>query len=429
MDSYSALVFSALWSRVFGQGVTRASLIAPAMIVMNIAAYGFQIAASRLLGPVSYGEFAALMNLLLVLTVAQLALQATTARMISADPGQTAGVLRGVFRLACLSALALGLVLLALSPLLADFLQLRHVFSAVLVAVIAVPLTLVGAQAGVLQGRRDWLPLALVYLSSGSSRLIFGVGFLFWRPETWSAMAAAAVSAWVPVLVAGWATREQVRASRRAPSVPVALVRPVLAAATGLLAYYALSNVDVIIARRVLDEHTAGQYAAGLILVKAVVFLPQFVSVVAFPSLVVAHERRRALILGLSGVAVMGALAVLAAWLLSPLVLVFVGGSAYSGVQSTLWLFAVLGTILAMLQLLMYAGLAADGRGVNVLLWVGFFALVAVGTQADGLRPLLVSVVLLDAVLLVVLIVVALRGSAATAPTTPTQVDGVTHAT
>ncbi len=62
-----------------------------------------------------------------------------------------------------------------------------------------------------------------------------------------------------------------------------------------LLAFFALSNADIVIARNVLDEHDAGLYAGGLILTKAVLFLPQFVVVIAFPSMSTIAERRRAL--------------------------------------------------------------------------------------------------------------------------------------
>ena len=46
-------------------------------------------------------------------------------------------------------------------------LRLDSLPTALLVAVAAVPLTYMGAQAGVLQGEQRWEPLALVYLSAG----------------------------------------------------------------------------------------------------------------------------------------------------------------------------------------------------------------------------------------------------------------------
>ena len=61
-------------------------VIAVAMAVMNVATYGFQMVAARALGPQEYGAFAALMNLLLVVSVMSLAVQATAARRISTEP-------------------------------------------------------------------------------------------------------------------------------------------------------------------------------------------------------------------------------------------------------------------------------------------------------------------------------------------------------
>ena len=49
-----------------------APTLAVAMGVMNVATYGFTILAARLLGPRDYGAFAALMGLLLVITVVSL---------------------------------------------------------------------------------------------------------------------------------------------------------------------------------------------------------------------------------------------------------------------------------------------------------------------------------------------------------------------
>ena len=61
-------------------------VIAVAMAIMNVATYGFQMVAARALGPQEYGAFAALMNLMLVVSVMSLAVQATAARRISTEP-------------------------------------------------------------------------------------------------------------------------------------------------------------------------------------------------------------------------------------------------------------------------------------------------------------------------------------------------------
>jgi O-antigen/teichoic acid export membrane protein len=99
-------------SRLRGPGA-----IAVAMAVMNVTTYGFTIIAARLLGPKSYGALASLLATLLVIGVLQLSLQATAARRISADPDHVAQIERTVLAVTYRASLALGLVLLGLTPL------------------------------------------------------------------------------------------------------------------------------------------------------------------------------------------------------------------------------------------------------------------------------------------------------------------------
>ena len=76
-------------SWLLGSGV-----IAVAMGVMNVATYGFTILAARLLGPSEYGALAAVMGLLMVVSVLSLGRQATGARRVAASPGGRAAVAR-----------------------------------------------------------------------------------------------------------------------------------------------------------------------------------------------------------------------------------------------------------------------------------------------------------------------------------------------
>ena len=97
---------------------------------------------------------------------------------------------------------------------------------------------------------------------------------------------------------AGWALRRTPREPGerlRTSTATRALWRETLRNSHALLAFFALSNADILVARNVLDAHQAGLYAGGLILVKAVLFLPQFVVVLAFPSMSDAAAARRTL--------------------------------------------------------------------------------------------------------------------------------------
>lgn len=384
--------------------------IAVAMGVMSVATYGFTMIAARLLGPTAYGAVAALMATLLVIGVLQLGLQATAARRISAQPEHVAQIERVIMRVTMRAALALGLLMLVLTPLVNWILRLDSLPTAALVAVTAVPMTIMGGQAGILQGERRWWPLAVVYVASGVPRLVIGTGLMLWRPTEFWAMFGVMVGAWLPVVVGWYALRRGDRDPREdSESHRVRpIIRETVHNSQALLAFFALSNADVIVARNVLADHDAGLYAAGLIVTKAVLFLPQFVVVVAFPAMSTARERRRALTRSLAVVAGLGAACTLGSALLSSLAIKFAGGAEYADVQNKLWMFAILGTALSMLQLLVYSVLARQGQRSVYLVWGTLGALVVGGLVSTSLNELLTVVLMVDGLLLATLLAVSL---------------------
>ncbi len=395
------------------RGLTRdGGAIAASIVAMNVATYGFQMVAARVLGPDQYGGVSALMALFLVAAVVQLGLQATAARRIAATPDHVEQIEDAVLRVTWRAGWFTGALLLVLSPLVWQVLRLDSITPALLLAVGAVPLTVMGGQAGILQGERRWTALALVYLALGVPRLVLGTAAILVRPTEGAAMAGVALAMFAPVVV-GWLALRRPRKDHEPPEATAAnSLRPTAVEAVhgslALLAFFVLSNIDIVIARNVLDRTEAGLYAGGLILTKAVLFLPQFVVVVAFPSMSTLTQRRRALLRSLAAAAVLGAVSVLGALVLSGLATFFVGGAEYEAVRGRLWLFAVLGTMLSLLQLLIYSALARRGTVSVLVTWVGVAALVGLALTQDTLSGLLLVVGAVDAVLLAILLALSL---------------------
>ncbi len=187
-----------------------------------------------------------------------------------------------------------------------------------------------------------------------------------------------------------------------------------------LLAFFALSNADVIVARSVLDPHDSGLYAGGLILAKAVLFLPQFVVVLVFPAMAASGGERRVQNLGLAFVGAIGAVATVGAWLLSGLAVLFIGGDDYVDLEPRIWAFAAIGTLLSMLQILVYGSVARQHRSAVWVLWSGVVALVLVALAfLDSLDGLLTAAAAVQLTVLVLL--VAIGGRGAPGPTTSTE--------
>jgi O-antigen/teichoic acid export membrane protein len=388
------------------------SAIAVAVMVTNVAAYAFTIVAARWLGPLSYGAFAAAMNVLLVTGVVQLALQTTAARRIAREPLHVEEVEDAILRVGWRTSLVLGGVLLLLSPLVARALRFDDVATAAALAVAVAPTTLFGAQAGILQGERRWIALGLLYFAVGVPRLVLGALALWVQQSELAAMIGVAVSACIPIALGEVALRRARGQRQRRPHSGDHTARDVwwetVRNGQALLAFLVLSNVDIVLARNILSPHDAGLYAGGLILVKAVLFMPQFVVVVAFPSMGTEHTQRRALLGSLGLVALIGVAVTVGVAVLSGLALQFVGGSEYDGIRSSLWLFAVLGTVLSMLQLLAYSVVARQARRSIILLWAGLVGVVVAGSLTDSVRQLATTVTVVDSVLLAVLLAVSL---------------------
>jgi O-antigen/teichoic acid export membrane protein len=330
------------------------------------------------------------------------------------------------------SALLLGLVVLLVSPLLANLLHLDSWAPAALVGVTAVPLSIMGGQAGILQGERRWGPLAGIYLAVGLGRIGCGTVALLLEPDPTGAMVGVTIGACIPTVV-GWLAlrhpdRAHVRLAPRGETLPRwargGVFRETAHNSHALLAFFALSNADVIIARVTLDEHQAGLYAGGLILSKAVLFLPQFVVVIAFPSMSSRGATKRTHLLSITAVMLIGAVTTVGVAVLSSLAVLFVGGSQYSELQGDLWLFAWLGTLLAMLQLMVYNIVAKQRQRTVLLVWVAFLVLYASTPFVNSLDTLLALVVIVDSLLFLLLLARSLTRSyfQELPPVTSTQV-------
>ena len=403
--------------------VANGSAIAVAIGVMNLATYAFTALAARFLGPEEYGQLAALMGLLLVVNVVSLGLQATAARRLAAHPGSVDAIEVAVRRATWRAALLLGALLAVLSPLVERLLRLDSLTSALLLAATAVPLTVMGGQAGLLQGERRWTPLALLYVGAGVGRLALGLVGIGIAASTVGAMAGVAAGAVVPVLVGAWGLRRRpdnddaaddgaiAQSDERVEGAsPRAVLIEIAQSSHALLAFFVLSNVDVLVARAVLPDREAGLYAAGLIMTKAVLFLPQFVVVLVFPSLADESSRRRLFLPALGAVLAIGLTTVAGVAVLRGLAQIFVGGEEYAGVRDQLWLFAILGTVLAMLQLIVYQVLAQRSHGRIGLIWLAVAALVPLAVWAtDGESSLLAVVLTVDVALLGTLVALVLR--------------------
>ena len=82
----------------------------------------------------------------------------------------------------------------------------------------------------------------------------------------------------------------------------------------------------------------------------------------------------------------------------------FVGGEQYAEIESRLWMFAILGTLLAMLQLLVYSVLARQGPRSALLVGRRSPACSSPASGSVTLGQLVTAVTIIDALLFATLL-------------------------
>jgi O-antigen/teichoic acid export membrane protein len=358
--------------------------VAVGTIFANALGYLLTVIAARVLGPAEFGAFGALLALVIADSVAALAVQATTARATARGHAVVPVVRSGLA-----IALAVGVVLGLISPLLREFLQLSSVVPAVAVAVGIVALTATAPALGIVQGAERFPVLAAMVAGQALLRVAGGLAGMAIEPTAAGALVGIAVG----LVVAGigcWLVA-------RPPLWPTELhtlgasVRSTIASGGMLLGFVLLTNADVFLARHVLPAQQSGLYAAGNVFTKIAFWLPQFVPLVAFPAMTDPHRRKGAVRLGLLAVIGCGAVLIAGVAVMSSLAVAIVAGDQYAALSPWAAWFTALGALLAVAQLLVYAHLASGDRLTTAVVWAILVAYIAiVELTADTLPGVLV---------------------------------------
>jgi O-antigen/teichoic acid export membrane protein len=334
--------------------------VALALAANNGSGYLLTVLAARLLTPALFGELSSLLALLVVCVVPAMGVQTVLALRVAAGGTNRAGLVGlGLF-----TSLLTVAVVLAAVPLLALLLHLPDARAGVWLALALGPLTIIGMWHGLLQGSRRFGLLAAMVALEGLGKIGGTLGGLLLGRTSAAALAGTAAGSLVVALI-GWVLCGRPRPGRLRAGALIEVGHTVQA----MLALVLLVNLDLVLARHSLPAHQAGEYAVGAVITKIAYWLPQAVGVLLLPRLAQRDGRRRAVALALAACATIDAVFVLGTVLFDPLLRALVGGAHYAADPLALWPFAVTGSLLAVVQILLYARIADGDRRAAVLLW------------------------------------------------------------
>ncbi|SFW69762.1 polysaccharide biosynthesis protein [Amycolatopsis australiensis] len=337
-----------------------AILVSLALAGNNAASYVLSLVAARILAPGAFGELSSLLAVLVIGVVPAMGLQTVVALRVARSPAPQTGSL---FALGLLTSGIVATAALTLSPLLVLLLHLGSLAPALLVTAALGPLTLLGLFHGLLQGGHRFATLAGLIGLEGLGKVGGSLAGLLVAGSPAGALAGAAIGS-LAVAVAGWQV-----CGRPRPRWADRHGGEILHAAQAMLALVLLVNLDLVLARHALPAASAGEYALGAIVTKIAYWLPQAVGVLVLPRFAASAGRRRVLPVALAVCACLDAVVLLASVVLGPALLAVIGGSRYSGSTMPVWPFALAGSMLALVQILLYARLADGDRRVTVLMW------------------------------------------------------------
>ncbi|WIY06386.1 oligosaccharide flippase family protein [Amycolatopsis mongoliensis] len=343
-----------------------AILVSLALAGNNAGSYVLSLVAARILAPGAFGELSSLLAVLVIGVVPAMGLQTVVALRVARSPQHTGSL----FALGLVTSAIVATAALTLSPLLVLLLHLGSLAPALLVTAALGPLTLLGMFHGLLQGARRFATLAGLIALEGAGKVGGSLVGLLVAGSTTGALVGTALGSLV-VVAAGWRICGRPRprwADRHGVEV--------LHTAQAMLALVLLVNLDLVLARHTLPASEAGEYALGAIITKIAYWLPQAVGVLVLPRFAAASGRRRVLPVALAVCAFLDAFVLLASVVLGPSLLSLIGGARYAGSTMPVWPFALAGSMLALVQILLYARLADGDRRVAVLMWA------AVGVEA-----------------------------------------------
>ncbi|MFE5568200.1 lipopolysaccharide biosynthesis protein [Amycolatopsis japonica] len=341
-----------------------AILVSLALAANNAGAYALSIVAARLLVPSAFGELSSLLAVLVIGVVPAMGLQTVVAlrvaRLRSSKESQDNGTLLALGLTTSAIVATIGLIL---APVLVFVLHLDSVVPALLLAVTLGPLTLLGLFHGLLQGSGRFALLAGLMSLEGVGKVGGSLLGLLIGGDATGALAGTAIGSYL-VIFCGW-----VLCGRPRPRKAGWHAGEVLHAAQAMLALVLLVNLDLVLARHTLPAAEAGEYALGAIVTKIAYWLPQAVGVLVLPRFANGDDRRRILPAALAVCAALDAFVLLVSFAFGSRLLSFIGGSGYAASTMPVWPFALAGSMLALVQILLFSRLAAGDRRVTLLMW------------------------------------------------------------
>ena len=382
------------------------TVVAKGMIFVGVAtllgngtAYLLSMVSARILDPADFGALGALLGLLVIVATLGISTQALTARRVSTASATDRKDVEGqAIRLSIFAAFAILIGALILSwPISVIF---AIPILAVFTGVASLGFVVIGSAAmGIAQGREEHIKLSIAFIANTACRAFGGIiGVVVFQSVTgvgFGVLIGCAVGAAIAY--------QLIAPKTFSPKLKDGIGIEFGHIAHALIVLFTLTNIDVLLARVFLTEDLSGEYSVGVLLAKIAFFLPNAIIIVLFPKMS-SGDSHRALYIATALTAIVGIVITLASVFAGDLIISILGGSQYTDLVGEAWLFALEGSAFALVQVLLYARLAAQDRRAVLAVWgaLAVLAVIVVGWRHNSVAEIVTSVVVVSLGLTVV---------------------------
>jgi len=257
---------------------------------VNGVNYLFHVLMSRSLGPADYGILGALLSMLTILSLITLPINTVVAKystqyLVTGLMSAVNSFLRRSWKIALGYGILLTFVVGVFSHVIAVWFNLPSNKLVWLLGLITVFIAIVAVSRGILQGIQAFRALGVNMVLEAIVKLFGGVFLVQLGFNVGGAMAGIGLGAGVAWIAGIYPLRSIIREPQiDRNNFPWLEISQYFGSAfVTLLCFTALTNFDVIIARRLLPADQAGFYTAASTLSKIILYFPGAIALVIFP--------------------------------------------------------------------------------------------------------------------------------------------------
>ncbi|MBI4058824.1 oligosaccharide flippase family protein [Candidatus Microgenomates bacterium] len=258
----------------------------------NASQFLYHSLTGRFLGKAYYGDLAALISILGLISIVQLSFGLTIIKFIASqkDKRKLANLIKWISLWSIVGGISLGLITLIIAPFISKFLNLQQIYGVyVLVPTVAITI-IVTAYRSILQGILEFKKYVISFISEAAAKIILLILFIALGLTVFKGILAIFLSIIFGLLVARLFLGEYLKGKRGEKPEVAPIVRysmPVLIQGLALTSMY---STDLMLVKHFFTPEQAGLYASLIILGRIVFFGASPITNVMFPLIVKRHS-------------------------------------------------------------------------------------------------------------------------------------------